>query len=326
MEHSSGYNIHSEKMSQRESDFREKVEYKGDHAQVFDMVAKEYGFSEIIGFEKVEMGYEDDNYILETASDKYFCKIFGAYRDQDECKRYIRIVDEALEAGVATPKMFRNEKGFLYSNKELDMNLAVFEYIDGKTFYETGEKPTEDDAKEIVCQAAKINSIDHKPPFVYDSWAIPNIANEYDAVEASLSSREKEVINPLVSAFKEVDLKSLPSALVHGDIITTNVMKSKEGKIFILDFGVCNYYPRIMELALLKCNLLADFDIDFLVQEYKKQIELTEKELESLPLFIDLAHAMHVIGATREKAIYGNASDENEYWLEQGRSGLSIKN
>ena len=62
------------------------------------------------------------------------------------------------------------------------------------------------------------------------------------------------------------------------------------------------------------------------LDEYQKQNKLTKLEVETLPLYLKAAHAMHVIGAGREKYKKGNESDENEYWLNQGRNGLRDTN
>lgn len=118
--------------------------------------------------------------------------------------------------------------------------------------------------------------------------------------------------------------------IVHGDIIATNVMKDKKNKLWIIDFAVSNYYPRIQELAVMACNILFDeknkkkseTNLKTALEEYQKTIELTPREIEVLPTYIKLAHAMHILEANYEKVAEKNDSDENEYWLNQGRTGL----
>ena len=309
----------------REENYRETRDFEGDTKPIFDQVAKDYQLGDFIESRKVEMGYEDSNHVIETTSGEYFVKIFGGYRDMEECQRYVGIIEKALEAGVSHPKMHQGPKGSLDHLEGSNANLAVFEYIDGETFYELGKGPDEDETKEVVRQAATINTIDYRPPFVYDEWAVTNVQDQYKITEQHLSEEEKEAIAPLVAEFGNINVKALPYAFVHGDLLTTNVMKSKKGGLYVFDFACANYYPRIMELAVLMCNLLKDQDADFVVDEYQKHLKLTEDELKQLPLFVDLAHAMHVIGARRENAIHGNATEENQYWLNQGRKGLGLK-
>lgn len=122
----------------------------------------------------------------------------------------------------------------------------------------------------------------------------------------------------------------MPHCLVHGDIIKTNVVKSKSGELYILDFAVSNYYPRIIELAVLFSNMLFDENnlgtfpdyYKLALDEYQKATPLSSKELETLPLFVKIAHAMHIIPPIREQKLNKNTSDENLYWLNLGRIGL----
>ena len=91
-----------------------------------------------------------------------------------------------------------------------------------------------------------------------------------------------------------------------------------------------NYYPRLQEIAVLACNLLFDerdkdkseHNLKIALDEYQKNLPLSDRELKLLPDFINFAHAMHVIGATREEKVNGNKLEENAYWLAQGKAGL----
>lgn len=135
---------------------------------------------------------------------------------------------------------------------------------------------------------------------------------------------------PLVHLFKEMKVDELPHCFVHGDIIATNIMMDKDNKIWIIDFAVSNFYPRIQELAVMACNILFDErtkenserNLKIAMDEYQKHVRLTPRELEILPTYIRLAHAMHILRANYEKVVENNNTEENEYWLNQGRMGL----
>ena len=135
----------------------------------------------------------------------------------------------------------------------------------------------------------------------------------------------------LVIEFHKLNIKSLPHCFVHGDIIATNVMRSNEGSLYIIDFAVANWYPRIQELAILLCDLLFVPEkntflknYELALTEYQKIIKLEKKELQSLPTYIKFAHAMHIIPSTREKVFENNTSAENEFWLRSGQEGLKF--
>jgi Ser/Thr protein kinase RdoA (MazF antagonist) len=165
---------------------------------------------------------------------------------------------------------------------------------------------------------------------IYDAWAITNFLKEFKKKGKSLSKDDLKLVEPLVKKYKELKIEELPHCFVHGDIIATNLMKDNKGNLWIIDFSVSNYYPRIQELAVLACNLFFEENnkdkskenLEIALKEYQKVIALTKEELNVLPIYIELAHAMHLLSANFEKVKKNNQTDENEYWLNQGRIGL----
>ncbi len=278
------------------------------------------------------MGYEDFNFILETFNEQYFVKIFSSFRTFEDCKRYIEVIKKAIEIGVAIPKLFESKKEDLHIvniNGE-ELRLCVMEFINGSTIYELDEELTSEEIRFLSNQVALINSIKFKPKQVYDSWAITNFLLEYKKKSKFLSIENLELIKPLVEKFKRMKIEKLPHCFVHGDIIKTNVMKDKKGKLWIIDFSVSNYYPRIQELAVLSCNIFfidnnkekSEENLKIALEEYQKKICLTKEELKVLPTYIEFAHAMHLLSANYEKIKKDNNSRENEYWFRQGKIGL----
>ena len=108
-------------------------------------------------------------------------------------------------------------------------------------------------------------------------------------------------------------------------------MKDNMEKIFIIDFAVANYQPRIIELAVLFNDVFFDKDnvintkkyYDLILKEYQKYLSLTDYELKSLPILIRAGHAMHLLRANYEKVINKNISQENDYFLQLGEIGLT---
>jgi Ser/Thr protein kinase RdoA (MazF antagonist) len=235
-----------------------------------------------------------------------------------------------LNNGVSEPKLYKNDQEFLY---ELDNDkLIVMEYIEGKSFYELQTVPTSEEIKCIVKQAALINKTDLKPAFIYDHWAITSLLKEYAEKGKYLSEADNKSVKPFIDSFISLNIEGLPHSLVHGDITKTNVMRDSDGKIYIVDFAVTNWYPRIQELAVLLCDLFfdsnktADFinTYNFVLSEYQKYIQLIPEEIKLLPTFVKFAHTMHVLLANYEKVVNANSSAENEYFLNIGRVGLKL--
>jgi len=320
---------------QDEKKFQSRIAFTGDLSEPLNLICRDYELGGYKSHEVVLVGYEDFNVILQTSKGKYFVKFFGEFRSIDECDRNVEIIKKTIEAGVSEPAIFESSQGFIsrFLLNRQRIRAIVLEYIDGKTFYDLGRSVTESEAREIVRQGSLINSVGYQPKFIYDSWAIPSFLKEYTLVKDLLPHQDRLAVEPLVQGYQEIKIQRLPHALVHGDIIKTNVMLSKDGTLYIIDFSVSNYYPRIQELAVILCNLLFDQEhpeafTDFYqlaLHTYQEKLVLTPEELSALPLFIKLQHAMHIVGAVREEKIKKNTpSAEDEYWLNQGRTGLAF--
>lgn len=310
---------------------RERINFQGEFEELLSDVAISYKIGRFDSFGTIEMGYEDVNLKLVTTKGTYFVKIFAESRDNAECLRLVNIVKSAIDKGVSHPQILKQDVGYIFRNQyeQFNIRLAVFEWIDGKTFYELKRNPTTPELKEIIKIASLSNQIEYKPAELYDSWALVNFKAELEKARKFLSAEMLKTLDKLGTQLEKVDVKDLPHSLVHGDLISTNIMKSHD-KIYFVDFSVANYYPRIVELAVLMCDVMFDPTgkssvekyYELLVDEYQKYIKLTPEELNALPLFVKLAHAMHVIRATREEA-EGRGFPENDHWLTIGKKGLS---
>jgi Ser/Thr protein kinase RdoA (MazF antagonist) len=310
---------------------RKRINYQGEFDELLQDVCASYIIGDFVSFSLIELGYEDVNLKLTTTKGHFFVKIFAERRDDAECLRLINIIKIAIDNGVCHPKFLDRREGYIFRNQyeQFKIRLAVFEYIEGETFFEMKREPTPAEFKKIIEMATKVNTIDYVVPFLYDPWAIVNFISELKKAGKYLDEKTKKVMEELREVFEKVDIKSLPHSLVHGDLISTNIMKKKE-EIYFVDFSVANYYPRIVELAVLMSDIMLDKSgnaslekrYKFLISEYQKYISLTKEELGVLPLFVKIANAMNIIGSILEKETKKNDSEENKYWMETGKKGL----
>lgn len=312
--------------------FKKRIGYSGDVKDISVQVCKDYKLGEFKSNKVVLHGYEDFNFVLETTKGKYFVKIFRLSRNLEECKRYISLLTESFKAKVSMPKLYKSRQGYLHliTLNGTKLRLCVMEYIDGKTFYELRVKLTPAEIKFIANQAAIINSINFKPTFLYDSWAITSFLREYKRKGGALKPEDEKLLRPLIKEFKDLNIESLPHCFVHGDLITTNVMRAKNGILYIIDFAVSNYAPRIQELAVIGCNIILDENnkettqrnIQLLLEEYQRKIKLTKRELEAFPTYLKLAYAIYVLSANYEYVVRKDHREETQYWCNQSRIGL----
>ncbi len=288
--------------------FQKRISYKGQLPDLLKQVIADYGFDEYQSHEVIGVGYEDFNVVLKTGKGKYFLKFFADFRDEKGCQRYVDVMTAAVKHGVSHPKLYQSKQGYFHKidTKNGSVRLVAMEYVDGKTFFDLKQKPTDEEKDFLVRQAALINSIRIKPKFVYDSWAVVNFLKEYKKIKQRLTDEDIRLIEPLAKEFSSIDIKALPHCFVHGDIIDTNVIRSNKNKVYILDFSVSNVYPRVQELAVMLCDILFDSNKQRFQEIYNRALEtyqgrtkLEKIELDTLPLYVQVAHAMHIVGAAK---------------------------
>lgn len=307
----------------------DRLAYTGDLEPVIDRLCAAYNVGTPAGSSVIEVGYEDCNVIVETVQDKYLAKMFAKSRTTEEIARYTTTMQKVVEAGVHHPELLTTSSGEVVYT-DTGITLVLMRFVEGKTFFELDQAPDTEERKAVLEQAAKVNSIDYKPSYLFDSWAIPNIRAMFDKVRQFVEPDDLKLVEQAMAGYEAIPVDDLPHCFVHGDFTKTNVLKGDDGKIYILDFSVANWYPRIQELAVIAANLLHD-DSDsgsledrcnIVADEYSQFNGITDEERQHLPAYALAGIAMEFMGAHQEKHINGNDTEETEYWLKLGRAGL----
>ncbi len=313
-------------------DFNKRIGLNTDLKNISLEICKRYDLGDFISNELIEIGYEDYNYYLTTSRGKYCVKIFSKARTSEDVNNYLERIRAVANSNINAPKplLINGNINLSLEYQQNNYEICVFEYIDGKNFFQLQENPSIDTIKELAKQTAMINNLDIEPNFIYDSWAIINFEEEYNKKREYVSPEYKEQFDRLLEELRKIDFDRLPKAFVHGDIISTNVMVDKDSKIWIIDFAVSNYLPRIIDLAVISCNMCLDKDskertyenISLLLSEYNKYNKLSEYELETFGTFYKIANAMHILQTQYIIKTDGD-SEENQYWLNEGIVGMS---
>jgi Ser/Thr protein kinase RdoA (MazF antagonist) len=304
----------------------DRLEYDGDFSDVVNDLADLYEIGKVTAFDAIEIGYEDCNVAIETDSGKYVAKIFAKTRSEQDVERYSAIMQRVVNAGVSHPGLLSTSEGDLVARVK-GLSAVLMTFVDGKTFYELDRAPNELELQEVIKQTKKINAIEYRPEYLFDSWAIPNIREMLEKVRQFVVTDDLVLAEEAVKRFEEIPLDDLPHAFVHGDLTKANVMKTKDGKICVFDFSVANWYPRIQELAVIAANLLHDEASNRTLQENCEIVadlygSLTYEERKHLPAYALAGVAMEFLGAHQEKYINGIDTEETEYWMNLGREGL----
>ena len=313
-------------------DFNKRIGLNTDLKNISLEICKRYDLGDFISNELIEIGYEDYNYYLTTSKDKYCVKIFSKTRTSEDVNNYLERIRAVANSHINSPKplLINGDINLSLEYQQNNYEICVFEFIDGKNFFQLQESPSIDTIKELAKQTAMINNLDIKPNFIYDSWAIINFEKEYNRKREFVSPKYKQQFDTLLEELRKIDFNCLPKAFVHGDIISTNVMIDKDSKIWIIDFAVSNYLPRIIDLAVISCNICLDKNskertyenIFLLLNEYNKYNKLSEYELKTFGTFYKIANAMHILQTQYIIKTDGD-SEENQYWLNEGIVGMS---
>lgn len=177
--------------------------------------------------------------------------------------------------------------------------LCVTEYIQGKSLYDLERNPNQDEIKEIVRQMANIHKSTQNLNYIYDNWTITNFKQEFEDKAKYLNNKYLTKFEELKRKYEKINIEKLPHTFIHGDIITSNIIKDKNNKLWLIDFGVSNYLPRITDLVVSACDLCLELDskektvsnIKMLIEEYEKYSKLTDYEKQVFPLFFDIVNA-----------------------------------
>lgn len=306
----------------------DRLNYTGDLTPVIERVCEAYGVGQLSTSSIVEVGYEDCNVIIETDQAKFVAKMFAKTRTPEDIIRYATTMEKVVRAGVNHPELLPTITGET-TFTDSGVTLVLMRFVDGKSFLELDRSPSDEERKAVLEQAAKVNGIDYKPPYLFDSWAIPNIHAMLEKVEQYIAPEDLSLVERAIAAYDAIPTDDLPHSFVHSDFTKANVIKGEDGKIYILDFSVANRYPRIQELAVIVANLLHDDGEETLEQkcervadEYSEFNPLTDQERKYLPDYALAGVAMEFMGAHQEKYINGNDTEETGYWLSLGREGL----
>ena len=147
------------------------MEYKSSYDRINNIsdidyisrkICKDYGFGEYTGYQLIDIGYEDFNYILYTKKKKYVVKILNTERDLSSCNRLISILSKSIKEGVPVPNIYSINNQLLYEINVQDtlLRLFIMEYS-GKSFWELEKELNDNELKQVAFIASKINSIDY---------------------------------------------------------------------------------------------------------------------------------------------------------------------
>lgn len=316
------------------NDFLARLPYEGDLKTLIIEILNAYGFNEVGDYKIVTSGFEDCNFIVETEKGKVFVKCYAKMRAAEQITRNILILETIDKNSINHPKLYRTAGNKLLFSKD-NVHAVVMDFIDGQSFYELGRTPSDAELKLVIAEAVKINNLDIKPPFIYDSIAITNFLDMYHRVASYMSKNDLSLVESVTQVFEQLKLNELPKAFVHDDLISTNLILDRNNKVWVLDFSVANIYPRAQELAVIASSLLYSKSGNSIslkertdkVARYYEDAggELRTDEHRALYPMALAAQAMELMGGYQYIFINRDNTKEAKHWQEIGRKGLKAE-
>lgn len=312
--------------------FYERIQNIKDLKLLAEKVCEHYNFGDLINQKHIEIGYEDFNMIINTSTGKYFIKILNKSRSKSEQIRLVSILETATKNGVKVPKIYQVNGNSIFElkidNKQLD--IIVMDYIDGMNMLLLERDFNQNEIRSVAREMAKINEINFNIEPYYDEWTITNFKSEYIKKIEQIESEDKLLVSKVYEQMLKVDFSNFKMSYIHADIIKSNLILDKNNNIWVIDFSVLNYLPRIIELAVAMFGVcLTDTretsveNMNILINEYNKYNRLDDYEIKNLPIIFNCISAMNVLQTSYIKAT-DETFEENEHWLSEGRKGLLL--
>ena len=333
---------------------RVKFEEK-DLKNILDIIVSLYHFAKVKSYHVIETGYEDFNVYMETLNNKYVVKFFSNERNFGNIKHYINVVDNITKQSyLNTPKIYKNKNGTLgeveYNSKKI--YFFVMSYISGDTIYALEKKVELKTMVRIVFDILKYNCVNkdlkdyllseeakkYKP---YDVWSYENFLTEYKDKSKYLSKYDDELLKPVVEYFqdmteryKKYDEKFKnqpvmpPYMSAHNDFISTNIILKDNIEPYYIDFSVSSIALNFVDVAVFGCDTVLKKGIT--PKEYAKYLKIISyilyrthiMEYNLYPTSVCVQHGIHLLISNYLKVHDHVESEENEYFLNIGRTGI----
>lgn len=213
-----------------------------------------YSIGEVEDFYLFKSGFENSNYFIKTKQGSFVIKIFeGMDVETANILFEIEIMDKVNKAGLKIPKIFPTNNGDLYA-KLGNKYACLMNYVEGDNM----EKYQLTDAltKEVGEEVGKIDNFlknikDGSKTRQNYAFDLKNFLLLEPKIEELDSRFNKTIFTKIFNDFKKnkILFDSLPTGLIHNDIVLYNIL-AKDGRLqAIIDFSDMAYSPYIQNVA-----------------------------------------------------------------------------
>ena len=331
---------------------------KSDLLLICQKICTDYELGDLIKFNIIETGYEDFNVKMTTNKNNYVIKFFAKNRTLDNINHYVKIVEiiDKNNTILSCPKVYKYDNKILGKQTINSKNIYYFvmEFVNGKTIYDLKKDVDLKTLIKITFDLLKYNCVnielqkylsseDAKQFKQYDMWGYENFIKEYKKKSKYLQEEDKRLLTKVVDYFNNMQLRYdtydkyfankgviPPYMSAHNDFISTNILIDENKKPHYIDFSVSSVALNFVDIAIFGSDSLMAKNIT--ASKYAKYLKIVSyilyrahiMEYNYYPSAVAVQHAIHVLIANYYKVCKNIDSDENNYFLNLGRRGLSF--
>lgn len=294
--------------------------------QLSKEICVSYQLGQYSKYELIFVGIDDLSYYLYTSNEKYLVKIMNKEKTREDINKFIQKNMIINQNHIKCPKIIPHKKEtiFTYYINDVQINLVVMECIDGKDLYSIKQLISKEDIEKLVDIVVPLHKIDSKIEIDdYDEYCFMKIKCDYKKTKKYLPQNIRIQIEETIKEFDKIELEKLPKCFIHGDLISTNIMKDISNDLWLIDFYESGNGIRILDIVKILNSVIYNYQYEnetneleeHFLHRYEEEIPLTEYELKVLPI---LRKADALVGIMLETydALKGKNNAENEYWLE----------
>lgn len=292
-------------------------------------ICRDYKLGEYKNYELILVGIDDLSYFLDTTKGKYIVKIINYEKTDKDISEFVKKINVVTKNHIKAPKLIEHNKKYLYEcdTNGIPIKLVVMEYIDGKDLYSIDKQITKQDIDKLIGILILLHKIEEKiENKEYDEYCFMKIKEDYQKTKNILPNSIKTQVEEMIKEFDKIELDKLPRCFIHGDLISSNIMKDKDDDLWLIDFYQSGTGVRILDIVKVLNSVIDNYKYkesieeleQYFIEEYNKKMPLTLYELEVLPTLRKIDVCTGIMMETFD-AIEGRDNQENQYWLENDK-------
>lgn len=307
----------------------ERIGKEIDIENLSENVCRYYKLGDYRDYKLILVGIDDLSYFLDTTNGRYVVKIINHEKTNEEIDEFIQKSIVIAKNNIKAPKLIPYKENYLftYDMDGLHINLVVMEYIDGSDLYSINKQITKQDIEKLIDILIPLHKIEDKiENKEYDEYCFMKIKEDYQKAKNVLPRYIREQVEKMVKEFDEIELEKLPKCFIHGDLISSNIMKDKNKNLWLIDFYQSGIGLRLLDIVKVLNSVIDNYKYEndteeleqYFLEQYNKKMPLTTYELEVLPILRKIDACVGMMMETFDD-IEGRDNEENQYWLENDK-------